>query len=169
METKAGNKGMTLIEIMVVMILISLMLFFTIPNIQSWVFSGDSRDVTRWLTVKVKVLKENALIDQKTYILHINFDAEKFFITNEAMSEEEAAKAMENGFSLPETIRVADVEYPGGGIVTTGETEIYFYPRGYSDGAIIHVMTGENEYRSYIIEPFLNKLKTVEGYYRVES
>lgn len=163
------NKGFTLVEIMVVMILISLMLFFTVPRIQSSVFSGDSKDVTRWLILKIKSMKENALIDQKTYILHIDIDSDKLWISHEGMTDEEYAQAKENEFVFPKSIEVMDVEYPGAGVVINGETEVYFYPKGYSDKAIIHVADNRSEYRSYIIEPFLSKVKIIDLYYRFES
>ena len=169
MLNKKDNNGFTLVEIMVVLILISLMLFFTVPRIQSSIFSGDEKDVTRWLILKTKSLKESALIEQRAYILHINIDTDRLFISHEAMTEEEIAKAKENEFVFPKSMEVMDVEYPGAAPIINGEVEIYFYPKGYSDKAIIHVADGDNEYRSYVVEPFLSKLKIIDHYYRYES
>lgn len=164
-----NRNGYTLIEIVVVTTLIGLMLFFTLPRFQSAFFSGDAKDVTRWIILKVKALKESAVIEQNTYILHFDTDSARAWITHEKMTDEEIAQAKQNEFVFPKSIQVVDIEYPGIGTLSNGEGEICFYPKGYSDKAIIHLVKADNEYTSYIIEPFLPKVKVVNHYYKFES
>jgi hypothetical protein len=55
-----------------------------------------------------------------------------------------------------------DVEYPGKGIVTAGKTPIYFYAKGYSDKALIHIRDTDNTVFSFLIEPFLPVVEVFE-------
>ncbi|MBU1161919.1 MAG: prepilin-type N-terminal cleavage/methylation domain-containing protein, partial [Proteobacteria bacterium] len=46
-------KGFTLIELIVVISLISIMLFFAIPRFQSNVLSDSTKEVSRWILLKI--------------------------------------------------------------------------------------------------------------------
>ena len=56
--TRNGNcRGFTLIELIVVISLIGLMLFFSLPRLQNNPFIDDSKKSARWLIGKVQTLK----------------------------------------------------------------------------------------------------------------
>ena len=69
------NNGFTLIELIVVIALIGLMLFFSLPRLQHNPFLDDSNKSARWLIGKIQALKESAIRDQKQYALHIDLDS----------------------------------------------------------------------------------------------
>ena len=69
----------------------------------------------------------------------------------------------------PDDIQVLDVEYPGEEIISEGRADIHFYKRGYSDKAMIHVENNDNEQLSFLIEPFLSKVKVYEKYEGFEN
>ena len=153
------NNGFTLIELIAVIFLISLMLFFAIPRFKD----------SRWIMAKVLTLKERAVRDQKLYILHVNLDSNRLWMTNELMSEQELQDAAQNAYELPEDIQVLDVEYPYEEIISEGRADIHFYKRGYSDRAMIHVENNDNEQLSFLIEPFLSRIKVYEKYEGFEN
>ena len=131
-------KGFTLIELIVVISLISIML---IPNI-----------------------KERAAREQKRYILHVNLDSNKLWITHGAMLEEALQSAETNGYKLPEDIKLLDVEYPDQEKISVGQADIYFNEKGYSDKVIIHFENDDNEKFSFLIEPFLLRVRLYNSY-----
>jgi prepilin-type N-terminal cleavage/methylation domain-containing protein len=159
-----NNKGFTLLELMVVITLISMMLFFAIPNFHGFGPDDDIKRTSRWLLLNIKLLKGKALKEQKEYILNISIESKLFWISNEDMSEEEKLVAKEKGFNVPESISVIDVEFTEDKKVSIGDAEIYFYKKGYSDKAIIHIEDEENNKISFVIEPFLSRVKMLDEY-----
>jgi len=163
------NKGFTLIELIVVISLISLMLFFAIPRFQVDVLSDNTNKVSRWIMLKVRALKEKAVHEQKLYVLHLSLDSNKLWVTSDIMSEEELQTAALNGYELPENIKLLDVEYPDEEKISVGRADIYFYKKGYSDKAIIHISNNDNELLSLLVEPFLSRVRLYNKYIEFED
>jgi len=157
-------KGFTLIELIVVISLISIMLFFAIPRFQRSVLSDSTKDVSRWILLKIPYLKERAAREQKKYILHVSLESNKLWITHEAMPEEALQSAETNGYELPEDIKLLDVEYPDQEKLSAGQADIYFNEKGYSDKAIIHLENDDSEKLSFLIEPFLLRVRLFNRY-----
>ncbi len=163
------NQGFTLIELIVVITLISLMLFFVIPRFQVDVLSDNTNKVSRWIMLKVHSLKEKAVREQKLYVLHISLDSNRLWVTSEIMSQEEFQAAEANGYELSDNINLLDVEYPDEEKISVGRADIYFYKKGYSDKAIIHISNDDNERRSFLIEPFLSHVRLYDEYIGIED
>jgi prepilin-type N-terminal cleavage/methylation domain-containing protein len=157
-------KGFTLIELIVVISLISIMLFFAIPRFQRNVLSDSTKEVSRWILLKIPNIKERAAREQKRYILHVNLDSNKLWITHGAMLEEALQSAETNGYKLPEDIELLDVEYPDQEKISVGQADIYFNEKGYSDKVIIHFENDDNERFSFLIEPFLLQVRLYNSY-----
>lgn len=157
-------KGFTLIELIVVISLISIMLFFAIPRFQRNVLQDSTKVVSRWILLKIPYLKERAAREQKKYILHVGLESNKFWITHEAMTEDVLQSAETNGYKLPEDIKLLDVEYPDQEKMSVGQANIYFNEKGYSDKAIIHLENDDNEKFSFLIEPFLLRVRLYNSY-----
>ena len=158
-----GN-GFTLIELIVVISLMGLMLFFTLPRLGDNPFLDDSKQSSRWLMGKVQSLKESAIRDQKQYSLHFDLDSDRIWETNESMSPEDIEDAALNrSYSLPEELRIMDIEYPQKGKIYSGQAEINFYRAGYTDKALVHMQEGDS-YLSFLIEPFLSNVQFFESY-----
>ncbi len=157
------RNGFTLIELIVVVFLISIMLFFTMPRFQDAVLSDKTKKTSLWIIGKVRALKEKAVSDQKLYTLHVNLDADRLWITNESMSEEELQNAERQGYELPNDVKALDVEYPDKGKISASLADICFYKKGYSDKALIHIEDDDKKL-SFLIEPFLSGVKLYEKY-----
>jgi prepilin-type N-terminal cleavage/methylation domain-containing protein len=157
-------QGYTLIELIVVISLISILLFFSIPRLKQTVLIDSLKATSRWIIGKVQVLRERAVLDQKRYILHVDIDENRLWITDESMPLEEIEAASQQAFDLPADLKIREVEFPDREIISAGRADINFYPRGYSDKAMIHLQNDDGEQRSLLIEPFLTKVKIFETY-----
>ena len=162
------NSGFTLIELIVVISLFGLMLFFSLPRLQNNPFLDDRKESARWLIAKVQLLKENAIRNQKQYTLHFDLDSSRVWETNETMSQEDLESAALNSKDLPGDVRVIDVEYPTKGKIENGLAEITFYKAGYTDKALVHLQDGDS-YLSFLIEPFLSSVQFFESYASFED
>ncbi len=163
------NNGFTLIELTIVISLISIMFFFAIPRFHGTVLSDNTKKVSRRIMLQVRTLKEKAVREKKLYVLHVNMDSNKLWTSHETMSQEELLKAAENGYGLPDDITVLDVEYPDNEKISTGQADIYFYGKGYSDQAVIHIKHNDDEQFSFLIEAFLPHAKLYETYVGFED
>ncbi len=168
-SSKEESIGFTLIELVVVISLISLLLAFSLPRIGVPTLSDENRKVSQWLVAKTRALKESSLRDRKRFILHINIDSGKFWITDAAMSEEKILWAEQEGWTLPQGFTVLDVEYPDGDKRAAGIAEIYFTEKGYSSRVLIHIENDRGKRRSFLIEPFLTRMKVFDTYESFEG
>ena len=163
------KNGFTLIELVVVMFLFGIMLSFTIPRFQDAIETDKTNKFSRWLMLKGQALKESALRGKTRYTLHIGMDSGTLWVSNESMTEDAILELEENGYKLPEDLRVLDVEYPEKGIVSMGRADICFYKNGYSDKVLIHIEDDDGNQRTFLIEPFLSKIKRYEEYVGFEG
>lgn len=163
------DRGFTLIELIVVVSLISIMLFLYIPKFQEAVVFDNTKKASRWIIGKVKALKESSVSNQKLYVFHIDLDNNRMWATDELMLEEEMQNAESQGFELSDDINLVDVEYPGKDKILFGHADIYFYKKGYSDKALIHIEDSNNKQLSFLIEPFLSKVRLYEEYVEFEN
>ena len=80
------------------------------------------------------------------------------------MSPEELQIAEQNGYEIADDIDILDVEYPDEEKISTGQADINFYEKGYSDQAIIHMKNSDDEHFSFLIEPFLSQVRMYNTY-----
>jgi len=159
-----GLEGYTLIELVVVIALISTMLFFAMPKFRDNVLTDQVRKASRWIITQTRHLKQQSIREKKDYILHVDMDADKFWISNPDMEEEALEKAENEAYWLSEDMEIIDVEFPGKGKISSGQADIYFYAKGYSDKALIHIQNDDDRQASFLIEPFLPQPKYSEDY-----
>ena len=158
------RRGFTLIELIVVISLLSIVLFFAVPRIDPALFSPDSRKLSSWLLLNTRDLKSRAVEEQVVYVLYVGLDENRLWTGRASEAENGPGPAGENAFDLPPGTRVTDVMFPGDTRISSGIARIHFYPRGYSDRAIIHVRTADQTRRSYRIESFLPQVAIRDAY-----
>ncbi|MDM8515762.1 prepilin-type N-terminal cleavage/methylation domain-containing protein [Desulfobacterales bacterium HSG16] len=158
-ETKHDTAGFTLLELMLVLALLSIMLYLVLPNFSALTGQGEGNDISRWIIVKVQMLKERASQQQKEFIMHISPGDGILWITDGEADEEAVLAARESGFEFPEGFSIIDVEFPNAEKTSADRAEIRFYKGGYSDKALIHVEDDDNNEITFLIEPFLTNVK----------
>ena len=162
------NTGFTLIELIVVVALLGLMLFFSLPRLQNNPFLDDAKKSSRWLISKIQNLRESAIRDQKKYTLHFDLDSGRVWETHESMTPEDIEKAVFDSYALPEPLRIIDIEYPTRGKVHSGQAKIFFDKTGTTNKALVH-MQDDDSYLSFLIEPFLSDVQFFDKYASFED
>lgn len=155
-----NNQAFTLIELIVVISVISVLLAFALPRLDASFFSDKERKLSTWILLNVKSLKEQAVQEQALLVLNIDFDNDQIWSSVGPMTEE-TPKA--NEIQLPSGYELMDVQFANKEKISSGVAEIYFYQKGYSDKALIHIREDDNQY-SYLIESFLPHVKIFEEY-----
>ena len=151
-----------------VVALLGIMIGFSVPRLHDTLYLDDTRKALRWIIGKVHALREAAIQKQKQYILHIDLDTNRIWDTEESMAEESRDEAALNAKALQGDLEFIDVEFPIGGKVSSGRADITFYKSGYSDKALIHIQDGD-EQLSFLIEPFLTKVRLFDKYASFED
>ena len=160
---RSDDHGFTLIEMVVVTALISIMLVVAIPRLDRGLFSDGGDETARWIIANAQNLKEKAVVEQKTYLLNISPDTRQLWISHTDMTETELATAREDGYRLPRGMTVDDVAFSADNRVSSGTIPIAFYPKGYSDKAVIRLRTADGDRLTFYIEPFLTRVNLVRG------
>ena len=118
----------------------------------------------------VKLLRQNAVKTRKTFTLHVDMGEGLMWVSDAAMSEEDKEGARQGGYEFPDHLEITDVEFPGGERISYGSADVHFYPKGYSDRAIIHIRPEDDEEQiSLLIEPFLPNIKVSDTYVEFED
>lgn len=163
------QRGFTFIELIVVIVLLGLMFSFALPKMDGFLFSSDTDKASRWIVLNVSNLKSKSVKDQVRYALNVDVPANTFFISTDEMDEELLADARNNGFKLGNDVSLVDVVFPFESPADEEMTNIFFYKKGYSDNAIIHIENESGEKISFIIEPFLPGVEIKEGFVLFEK
>lgn len=168
-QAPSGEAGFTLVELIVVIALISILLFFSMPRFQGEILEDGTQKALRWVMHTAKNLRQDAVKHQKTCILHIDPGQGAMWVSDAAMTEEEAEAARKEKYEFPSHMTIVGVEFPGGDKGGQEEAEIRFHPKGYSDRAAIHFRTNDEEQISVVIEPFLANVKVYDTYVGFEK
>jgi general secretion pathway protein H len=161
--TLLGNRGFTLIEMIVVIALISIMLMVAIPRLEGGLFSDGGDETARWIIANVRDLKEKSVVENKTYLLNVSPDTQRLWITEAGMPDAAVDAAREAGYSLPRGVNIDHVAFSTAERFSTGTIPIAFYSKGYSDKAVIRLRNNDGDRLTFIIEPFLAGVKLVRG------
>ncbi len=154
--------GFTLIELVVVLALISLMLFVTLPRLPDNPFVDEKRKTSAWLMGRIQSLKDEAVLQARDYFLHIDMESGRLWSTHDSMNADELTSARQGGFVLPEGARVQSVAFPESEPQTTGQVDIRFSRKGYAQMALIHTAFSDDTQRWFLVEPFLPGVKLYE-------
>ncbi|MBF0119965.1 MAG: hypothetical protein HQK79_14105 [Desulfobacterales bacterium] len=157
-------------ELMIVIVLISMMLFISVPKFQDALLNDNTKKSCRFIIGKIQTLKEASMREQSEYILRIGVTDGSLIATKISSDDSTASSSIpQNTYKLPGNVKIIDVEYPDGKKISQGEAEIKFYPKGYSNKAIIHLKGEDDQQISFFIEPFLSTVRLVQSYKSFEN
>jgi general secretion pathway protein H len=153
--------GFTLIELIVVMALMGIVLFVSVPRIEGTFLQDDAKKSSRWLIAKIQMLRENAVREQVDFLLHLDLDTNRIWETHASMTAEALQDSADNAQSPPGMVRLAAVNFPRREAIRSGQTALHFYRAGYSDKALIQLLDGDRPV-TLLVEPFLPGIETFE-------
>ncbi|MBW2041867.1 MAG: type II secretion system protein [Deltaproteobacteria bacterium] len=156
------SRGFSLIELVVVMALIGLFLFFTVPRFQQILIPNDARKVARWFIAHAAAARSHAMAEQTRITIHVGITEGRLWVTRETMSEADALAAMKKGMVLDSRVRIRKVEFVTRDPVTSGVARILFYPDGHADPVWIHLTDNAKRRTRLFVEPFLPHIRYLD-------
>lgn len=165
--SKAGKsnnqKGFTLIELAVVVILLSLFAVFTVPLFSS-TGTSDLGYSARRLNGTIKYLYNETVLTGREHRLIFNLDRRSYQARLvEETGEVVNAPGMEHQAILSGDVKFRDLQIPGVGTVATGEVALVFNPSGWVQEALIHLQGGEEQLTLQIM-PLTGTTEIHDGY-----
>lgn len=168
-RTIRNPKGFTLIELTVVILLMGIIMSITVPTIRDTLLHDNLKTVSRKLVATVAMLRNTSVSEYRDHILLFDMEPGKYWYETEGMNESELLTAREEARTLPEDVRILDIELYGSEKHITGKAGIKFSKKGYIHYSLIHLSDNDERKFTLIIEPFLGKIKIMEDYLDFED
>ncbi len=160
------ERGFTLLELSIVIILLGLFASFTVPLLNRF-----NRDDLAWsarrIAGAVQFLYNEAAISGREHRLAIELGENRLSV--EVIEKDGEAIRLEHWgkkLALPEDIRIKDVQVTGRGQIATGSATIRFLPGGYLEKSLLH-LTDQTRDLTLLFNPFTGATEIREGYYEL--
>lgn len=157
------DRGYTLIEISVVIVLVGVIFLLAIPRVQDTVTNDRMRSAVRNLSGAARDLKAGAVREQVDHYLHLDLDRRVVWNTRDDMTAEVRTVRRSQARPLPSGVRIADVALADEGKKNQGEVVIRFFSQGYVQPAAIH-LTDDERTMTLIFQPFLSTFEVKDSY-----
>ncbi len=191
------QRGFTLIEMLVVVLLIALISAFAVPSVSSY-FQISLNSASRDLGSVVKEAYNSTVLTGRVYRLAYDLKNNQFWVeagpTNVLLDTEDSKKkeeydklhntkeaVEESSFAIDKTITRRKTDLPRGvtydDIMTmqskepikTGMAYTHFFPHGMTEQTIIHLIDGSGHKSSLIISPLIGRTDVYDRYISLEE
>ncbi|MGD9158761.1 MAG: prepilin-type N-terminal cleavage/methylation domain-containing protein [Desulfobacteraceae bacterium] len=164
---KAG--GFTLIELIIVIFIAGLMLSITVPVVRETLLHDNLKTTSRKLVATITWLRNKSVGEYKDYALLFDLGEGKYWPETSGMSEGEILEIKDQAYSLPEDVRILDIDLYGSEKKIDGQLKIKFSKKGYICYSLIHLGDKGDRKFTLVLEPFLGKVKIMEDYLSFED
>jgi len=158
-----NEKGYTLIELIIVIVLIGLLMSFTIPRFQDSLFTDSLKGAARNIVGLINSLREDAVSDERSYFLWFDLEMNRYWVTFSGMTEGEKLSAREESSQSLEGVEIREIRFSDEKGVISGEASIHFDKRGYVQPAEIHLASDDGREFTLVLSPFLRRVDILEA------
>ena len=162
-KKRNNQAGFTFVELVVVVGIFAIMLLFAVPLFrQINLTEGTTRSLAQFVSL-IETLKQEAVIKNTTFVLHIDVQTGKVYTTDPSMDEEALMAAERKSVSFDDDLELRNLEFPEDESRSSDDTTIRFFSKGFSDRALIHVREDDQE-RTVKISMFQQKVRLIDKY-----
>lgn len=156
------NRGYTLIELSVVVLLVGILLLIAVPRVRDTLINDDLKVATRRLVGAARELRNESVRERTDSILHIDLNRSALWSYTADTTAERRAELRKKAVLLPEGIRVVEVRQANAAKKTEGEAVIRFFRGGYMTPTVIRLAKGDRTF-SLVFHPFLQAVSMYES------
>lgn len=162
-----GRRGFTLLELAVVMFLMALIMLIALPYFGS-LQPAQMRSESRRLASRANYLYQEAGAQKVLIRLTFDLDHNGYYVTRLDPFAAKPVFTPEGGPAgvrviMPVGIRIRDVWVEGVGAVNRGQVSTQFYPSGYVDATVVHLIDQNGEVFTIAIDPFTGRVSIANG------
>jgi Tfp pilus assembly protein FimT len=154
-----SSGGYTFLELLVVITLVGLFLFFAVPRIAPDAPSDDFRRAINWFTLNIPALKRQAVSENTPLYLQVDRKSGRLWISKTDDLEEAGEDAESTAFVLPDSVSIREIALYGRTVPESGPVTIRFLPNGTSDYLKLKIIGDSGSSADIHIEPFLYAAK----------
>ncbi len=164
---KPCEKGYTLIELVVVMVLISIMLAVSVPRFRSALVSDQLMYSSRRLVGMIQEVRGKAVREYSDYRLCFDLEKRRVWYAREGDGEGEGEPP--EMFQLPGGVVIRDVGSGDEVGQDAGATFVSVSRKGYASPAAIHLAEENGRTVTLFVSPFLARVRIAAGYQTMEE
>lgn len=160
------ERGFTLLELIVVMVLISLSAAFVLPQIHSALFGGELRTAVRRFVGLVAETGQEARLRRTAFVLDYDRSQQLFTVTpadEEGADENRTRQTLRLGSSVQVT-EIAAAHSPD-----RADLSIRFDQRGYADKTAVHFRHDNGDELTVMLSPFLGLTTILDGHVSLDE
>ena len=139
-----NQKGFTLLELILVMVIIAVSMGIVLPRLPDIAGMKIHREARR-IGMIMKLTRERAVALRRYYRLEIDLDTSTlkaaYFGPENTYVDDDDVRVLE----LPGPVRITDIVTSGGGKVADGTGEIHFSPKGMIEPTAIHLIDDSDQ------------------------
>lgn len=162
-----GLPGFTLLEIAIVLFLMGLMTLLVMPY-TGGLTSAELKSAARRLAGRETYLFDEATAHKLVIQLVFDMNANAYFVMTADPYSPQPTFFPDNSTSgrrvlLPDNVRIRDVTVEGIGSLSRGTIATQFYPQGYVDGTIVHLVDIKGRVMTIAIDSLTGQVKIANG------
>lgn len=162
---RSGTSGLTLIEIVLVVLIIGLVTSLVMPRLKAFT-GGELRDTTRRFAGIFRFLAAESAATKKRFRLKYDLEEGTYWV--EILNQEREFVQQESKRFLPRGISFEDVVTLQRGKVTSGETFTEFFPLGV-ENTTVHLRDKGGRVFSLIVNPLTARVKVIDSYVDIDE
>ncbi|MEW6664830.1 MAG: prepilin-type N-terminal cleavage/methylation domain-containing protein [Thermodesulfobacteriota bacterium] len=165
--------GYTLVELSVVLLLISLIFFISMPRLGDFLFQTDLKDAARSLKSVVYFLRSKSIVTHTPTVLHLDLDRGLYW--GDILEREEVRPGLGKARpvlvppkGLPDGIRFLDAANINTSKRKFGVLTSVFNPKGALEETVIHLSDKRSNIMTIIVNAFTGTFSIYDEYVDVE-
>lgn len=165
-QSRRRLAGFTLIEMLVVLALISILTFATLPRLGTRNDADSLEAMARRIVILAQQAHSQAVTETKPWFLSINLDKTETWLANVRPSENDN-EVFSSGFSENQNkLRFVDVIQMDGDMSIHGIVSFAFWANGGNEPGTVHLEDPNGRKMTLFIRPYLGRVEIKEGYQR---
>ena len=166
-----GNRGFTLLELIVVCFLIGIMLSIGAPSLRNAFFTNPLKSSARQMIGAINEVRQKAVRSQEPYYFHLSQIENRVWYEKATANTEAEEDLTEDDFDsdtqelqLPDSIRLTKIWIQDNGVSSKGETTLYISKKGYMEQAAIQLSDESGNSLSVRCNPFTDPMTVTEEF-----
>ena len=165
-----NNRGFTLVELVMVMLVIGIIAAVAMPRVGSMMDRQSMRRTINVMRGTARYLQARSALTKRTYRLTFDLDNQTMsacYLTADSCQKDN--NRVVRDYTFPTTVRLLDVVSPAGEKTEEGAAATHIHPSGMAEASVIHLYGSNTEQMTVRIEPLTGRLKVLDGYIDFEK